>query len=338
MSMKNDIGINGGILKVLISNSINFNKSGDYLNQIISKYDNQMIPPNEAGKIIESVCFELEDLRFGLRSGLQTPISALGTIGQIYFSCEKFSQVLEKMELYVHMLDSINKYEFEITDDFIIIKTIGNPEWKETFPIAERQVIEHNIGFSLRHKREYLCRDIKPIMIWTPYKKEGSIDLLETFFSCPIYFEQPYMAVFLPKKMLDWKIPTANQQALSLFESLLNTKAMDDKWYTKVKTKIEQHFKIGIPSLDLIAKQFFLSERNLQRLLKSENTNFKIIMNQVKIEYASYYLKETNLHINEISDLLGFSMVNSFHRFYKTHKKITPNAERKAHRKLNLKE
>jgi AraC-like DNA-binding protein len=315
-------GFNSHILRNLV---FRFIENGIDILPIFEKIGiklDESMPPIFSSEIVgmafEQICHSTNDYRIGLKIGFQSPLSTLGIVGQIYQSCFDFGEVLEKMKQNINVLDSINTYTYEITNRHIISKSIGDDEWRKAFPVAERQVIEHNIGFSIRCKREYLGRDIKPIEIWSPYKKTDDIDILENYFTCPIRFGMPYMAIVLPIDMLKWKLPTANKDTLLLYENYIKIiKQEQTTWKGQVKQAIKKHFQIGVPSIFVIARQLCVSERTLQRHLKSECTSFQEILNEVRVEMAIFYKEHSSLTNTEISDRLGFEMVNSFLRFKK---------------------
>lgn len=278
----------------------------------------QLIPANKFGFFIEQVCTIMNDYRLGLKVGFQSPLSTLGLLGQIYQSCETFEQVLSKMKQYVEVLDNLNTYTYQILDNKIIHQTIGDDNFRKMYPVAERQIVEHNIGFSIRCKREYLGRDIKPIEIWSPYQKEGNTDILENYFKCKVHFGKPFMAIILPIEMLKWKVPTASPEALLLYENCCKTLLIQKtSWSLKVKNCIWAQFQINVPTLSLVARQLSVSERTLQRYLKEEDNSFQSILDQMRLEMATFYLKQSNMTVAEISDRLGFEVVNSFNRFFK---------------------
>ena len=276
------------------------------------------MPASKFGYFLEQLCAQVNDNRLGLKVGFQSPLSTLGIVGQIYQSCETFEQVLLKMKQYIEVIDNLNTYTYQIVDNKIIHQTIGDDNFRKMFPVAERQIVEHNIGFSIRCKREYLGRDIKPIEIWSPYQKDGNTDILENYFECKVHFGKPFMAIILPVEMLKWKVPTASPEALMLYDNYCKSFLMQkSSWSLKVKNCIWAQFQINVPTLSLVAKQLSVSERTLQRYLQEDESSFQSILDQMRLEMAKLYLKQSNMSMAEISDRLGFEVVNSFNRFFK---------------------
>ena len=69
---------------------------------------------------------------------------------------------------------------------------------------------------------------------------------------------------------------------------------------------------------------------HLSRVLKKEKgISFQDMINSEKIEKAKRFLKETNISVAEISDLVGYSNTQNFIRFFKSQTGITPAKYRK---------
>ena len=60
-----------------------------------------------------------------------------------------------------------------------------------------------------------------------------------------------------------------------------------------------------------------MSSRTLQRKLGAENTQYKSLLNEVRLELALYYLENTTLSLDQISYELGYAEARSFYRSFK---------------------
>ncbi|SHH22511.1 AraC-type DNA-binding protein [Chryseobacterium oranimense] len=82
--------------------------------------------------------------------------------------------------------------------------------------------------------------------------------------------------------------------------------------------------------LENLAKEFMLSRNYISIYIKKQ-TGFSIqqhVMHQ-KIKAAEKLLKQSNYHINEISDRLGFNDASHFNKIFRSYKNMTPSAFRK---------
>lgn len=82
--------------------------------------------------------------------------------------------------------------------------------------------------------------------------------------------------------------------------------------------------------LEEMAKLCHISPSYFSRLFSKETgEKFSAYVSKLKIEWAKGLLEETDLHINEISDELGFSEVGYFIKIFKKYEGITPFLYRK---------
>jgi AraC-like DNA-binding protein len=88
-----------------------------------------------------------------------------------------------------------------------------------------------------------------------------------------------------------------------------------------ITAKVQNLLRLTIseraPSSPVIAEQLGISSRTLQRRLDDENTSFKDVLNDLRLELAQYYLKNTNFNMDTIALKLGYSETRSFHRSFK---------------------
>lgn len=320
------------ILFSLESRGVNFN---DLLMEVDLTPDDLyktdvVVSPVQLGGFLEKTVERLHDHRIGLRIGFESPFSTLGVLGQIYQSCDTYAEALENMKKHIDLIDTLNHYDFQIKEDGIYHITRIHEDWQNTYPMAARQMTEHNIGFSIRSRREFLGRMVKPVKIFTPYPKEGDRDLLEEYFDCPITFDAEYLCIVLPKEMLDWKVPTANSDALQMYESYIQRlKGERNIWTAHTKQHIFEQMKNSAPSLSLVASLMNLSPRTLQFYLKKENTSFQEVLDLIRFETAKLLLKQPQIPIVEVAERLGFEVQSSFNRFLQKRIGKTPKEFRK---------
>jgi AraC-like DNA-binding protein len=320
--------INGIILRTLIAeldaHSLDTNQllASVGLNQQTILSDAFKLEANVFGQLLENMVQLSGDERLGLKLGFKTPLSLLGNLGGLYQSCPTLAHMLQAMHQYVGWLDGINTYHWEESGRFVYITTACDPVWQATYPLAARQMIEHNIGFSLRWKREYLGKPITPLAIAVPYSRIGSVDLLETYFDCSVQFNYPYLQITLPSTYLAYPAVTANERARKAYEmEMANFKNEHLSYEWRVRRVLEAQLSLFKPSLQGVAQQLAQSPRSLQRRLQQEGFSFQAILDDVRLELARYYEQTCNdLPKKELADRLGFIDTASLSRFLKKRK------------------
>ena len=66
------------------------------------------------------------------------------------------------------------------------------------------------------------------------------------------------------------------------------------------------------PGIDYVAEKLGLSDRTLRRRLKEEGSTYRKILDEIRFELAREYLADTQLPIDEIAVLLGYTEPGNF--------------------------
>jgi AraC-like DNA-binding protein len=74
-----------------------------------------------------------------------------------------------------------------------------------------------------------------------------------------------------------------------------------------------------------------MSTRNLQRRLHQEGASFKMLLEKTRKDLSHQYIKNSNLSINEITFMLGFSEPANFTRAFKRWTDHSPSEYRLTH-------
>ncbi len=98
---------------------------------------------------------------------------------------------------------------------------------------------------------------------------------------------------------------------------------LPNKILTYLKGNIDSN-----PTQQEMARYLNISDRSLRRQLKVEGTNYKAILEGVKSETAIDYLRNTELSIDEIAALLGYSETSNFALAFKRWTNSAPGANR----------
>lgn len=89
-------------------------------------------------------------------------------------------------------------------------------------------------------------------------------------------------------------------------------------------------------TLAALAEEFHYSEPYLSTLVK-QNTgkNFTELVKGLRLSEATDYLKNTNMKVNEIAELVGYHSPDHFSRLFRSHYKVSPQTFRRRHREEN---
>jgi AraC-like DNA-binding protein len=85
---------------------------------------------------------------------------------------------------------------------------------------------------------------------------------------------------------------------------------------------------MGRASLAQVASGFSMNERTLQRELDRAGVSFSSILNDVRRELAQRYIDNTRYSMGRVAELLGYSNLSSFTRWFTTQFGHAPSRKR----------
>lgn len=157
--------------------------------------------------------------------------------------------------------------------------------------------------------------------VWLNYEAPDHKALYHDLFAkTPICFNQPENHVRLPLETLNAPIITAHpilaeycrKQCSELFSRTQGSDPFLDR-LRLILTSSKGRF----PKAAEAASSLGLSHRSFYRELRARSTSYQVLLDEVRSEIAMKYLTSTELSIDHISDLMGFSETTSFRRAFK---------------------
>ena len=114
---------------------------------------------------------------------------------------------------------------------------------------------------------------------------------------------------------------------------LINSKKASSKYINQVKTYIQLYF-FSIKNIEEIAEHVSLNKIYLQKIFHKE-TGFTIwnYLNNVRLDKATYYLKDTKVPIGDIDELIGLNSRQNFYLLFRNRFHMSPSEYRKKYRK-----
>ncbi|MEH6586149.1 MAG: AraC family transcriptional regulator [Halioglobus sp.] len=208
-------------------------------------------------------------------------------------------------------------------------------EWHpEVPPGADRCLVTDNIlSTTVLQMDSYCLLPVRPGRVDLSYARPDNIEILESTFRAPLYFDQPVSALYYDRKVLDFPqlhvsthIYDAVEEEFSLFFSGDNS--VGDPFSLALHSAIRRQMPLGECSIDSIASDMNVSRRTLQRRLKERDTNFQQLLQEVKSALARRYLQENQLSVIEIAFLLGYGDPSSLSAAFKSWHGCTPTEYR----------
>lgn len=153
-----------------------------------------------------------------------------------------------------------------------------------------------------------------------------------SFFGCPVVFNQEETRLVFSKNALKVPLQTANRDLFLVIEnyikgSLLTIKS-DEKAVDKVRALIYLKLQKGTISRELIAETMGITVRTMTRRLSAEGSSYSEILEEVRFDVAKNYLERTDHSVIYIAQAIGFFKSSTFITWFKSLAGITPKKYR----------
>lgn len=278
-------------------------------------------------------CVELTgDQFFGLHAGENLNLAAAGLIYQIVQTSETVKQALDYCCEFANLGCRVLPLNLVQEANHYKVTLIPDETWRAKSEVAFRQTAEGVVAFTIKEFHSLTRFNHNPIKIEFPWAEPEDISEYKRVYNCSIEFNKPYIAIHLRKEHVDAKVVTADFNLLGILVSHAHEKSArleeDRGFASMVKQSVIKLVKPKFPTVEDVASHLFISPRTLQRKLKEEGFTFKVLIDELKMDFAISYLKRGDLSVSEVAYLLSYSDVSTFSRSFKRWTGQSPNQYR----------
>lgn len=169
--------------------------------------------------------------------------------------------------------------------------------------------------------------------LWLDFPATPSAAAYEEFFRCPVRFGQPSIEMRFDASQLNYKLRYADPESHRVCElrceELLRSLKQSGDTVARVR-RIIYESPCDRRDVDSVATVLCVSARTLRRKLNLCGSSFRDVLTEVQRALAVEYLSKTNLSVDEIAFLLGYSETSNFRHAFKQWTGKTPTAFRLA--------
>jgi len=251
-------------------------------------------------------------------------------LGYAWMASHNLKEAFERLVRYNHFISVNQRFEFsETSSDYRF--TFHESEPPYTFP-----AIFYDAGMSFLKRLcdetygpgfSFLRVDLKRQEPECAHKFRGR-------FKAPVVFSAPGNTVYMSKKIVLKPLSTANADLARINEEVVDAYINDIQQGSlskKVMSRLIERLPSGHVTQEEVAASLFMSARTLQRKLHDEQTSYKALLNETRIELAKRYMASSRSQVSEVAYLLGFSETGNFTRAFKRWTGMLPSEYRARH-------
>ena len=183
--------------------------------------------------------------------------------------------------------------------------------------------------------RSVLHEPAYPSKVSFTHSKPGYAADYQAFFPCPIEFDAPENRFEIDMARLQQPLIAANEVCAAMGrrmceEHLDQFVQRDDSARHRVEDLLLSSPR-SMPRMEAVAASLSMSSRTLRRLLAAEQTTFQEISDELRHDLSKQYLRTSQLNLDEVAELVGFTESTNFRRAFKRWQGMPPARYRRQH-------
>lgn len=284
------------------------------------------IPVDATHRLLElsAVAAQIED--FGLQLAVARPLSFLGPLALSMRDASTLREALQLASRYLPLHHEGAVLTVEDLGDGAICKleVIGGQG------LPTRQSLETAIGVAYRLIRQLLGVAWKPRPVWFSHNAPANMSGHLKIFGPWVEFGRDCSGILLAARDLDAPLPTADPMMAEHVKQYLEPMLAKVNVTLSERTRqlVYELLPTGSCFAELMAQRLGMNQRTLHRYLARDGETFSSIVDGVRVDLARRYVEEGDRSLSEISDLLGFSALSSFSRWFGARFASSPTAWR----------
>jgi AraC-like DNA-binding protein len=270
------------------------------------------------------------DPHFPYHTGLRFHLSAYGMYGFAILSSMNYRQTMQFAEKYHQLATPLAEIRFMEQSGYGVWTITPMPHSRIDSPLY-KFVVEMQLGICVSLHRDFMGPLFAAREFHLTYRPPDDAAKYPDIFGCPVLFGESENRLVFDATWLDGTPNLGNDITYATVVELCDRLMDELQLSAGVAGKVRRVLLTNLMrprSFGDIASDLNMSERTLRRKLREENTSFRNLADQLRMEMAIKNLRDTDLTVKAISDSLGFSDAANFRQAFRRWTKAAPHAFR----------
>jgi len=283
------------------------------------------LPAGALGRLLEVSAKAAKAEDFGLRIAETRTLSVLGPVGLLVREEPTVRDALNSLMRYIRLHNEALYLRLEEREGEAVISV----EFRLGRLQPVRQGVELAVGVLYRVLRSLLGTQWRPLVCFS-HDPPRRLDTHRRVFGGRVAFGHDFNGIACASRDLDRPIaasdPVLARYARQHLEAMLarpNASMAD-----KVRELVWLQLSSGRCTVDHIADQLGIDRRTLHRKLAAERLTFSAIVGSVRTEIVTRTLSSRGRPLGAVADMLGFSCLSAFSRWFHARFGASPSAWR----------
>ncbi len=254
------------------------------------------------------------DPLFGLKLGLSQGVSIFGPILYLLNNARTVGEALTELKQYFHLHMGAAHVEVSAYGDQVQLAyrvlDPGQPGINQGAELA--------LGVGRKLLQTLMGENWQPHPMLLEHARQAPLTAYQKLLGVSPQFNSDTTALLMKPAELDLPLRQADPSLHRLIREHLDTlqNLTDLELPGYVSNLLRDLLPQGRVTVDHIARCMAMSRRTLQRRLSDSGTSFQAVLDETRQKIALRYLRDSNLQVTQLSDLLGYADLSAFSRAF----------------------
>jgi len=284
----------------------------------------QLVPCANVAALLNVAARALGRNDFGLLLGGRRKVFQIGLLWPLISHCPSVEQALKEVTKHLHLHNQGILWQLDIVGDQALLTRLDRvPSEVPTFQWAVYSTCSMLGGLKA------LCgKNWRPSSVGFIHPAPVDSHAYDRFFGVKVEFNRELNLIRFPASDLAEDLAARNSslygQLQKQIQELEDEYERQEDFCSRIKLLIEKRMHTAHCTQTGIAGVLSMHPKALQRELNSRGANFRELKAEVRLDMAERYMKDSELPLTTIADMLGFSELSSFSHAFKTRHQISP--------------
>lgn len=252
---------------------------------------------------------------FGLRMAETRQLSNLGAVALMAREEPTVRRFVRAMTRYSHVLNESLFLKLEESNGIAVLRE----EFLVRHHGSSRQATELLVGVTFRSLKFFLGPTWNPLRVCFVHAPPRDPSVHHRIFGYAVEFGQDFNGLVCTTRDMDAPNPMADPVMARY--ARLTLEAAADSGRVHAVDNVRHILLVLLPSgqgsIEQVAQHLGVHKRTVHRLLLREGTTFSDVLNTIRRELAAQYVDDGTRPLSQVAELLGFSALSAFSRWYK---------------------
>jgi len=259
-------------------------------------------------------------------AGSRFHASTYGMYGFAFLSSMNFRQTMRFAVKYQQLATPVVEISFKEEGDQAILTIVPIPHPRIDASLY-KFVVELQFGSFMALSRDVMGQSFTARELQVTFRPPDDAQTYPTVFGCDVLFSRPENSIVFDAAWVDGEPKLGNEITYTMVLKLCDELLEKMRLHIGPASEVRKILLVNVrrpTSLNDVAKHLHLTARTLRRKLRENNMSFRRVKDELKMEVAIKYLRDTDLTIDDMADVLGFSDAANFRRAFQRWTKRSP--------------